>query len=103
MDDGKRHARPIGSGGMQALADVRTIGNHFVPEFPARVAHWSSHQAEGSPTGIRPHVKHTVIRTSLRPSMPRGKRDCITLRSQRDWMMFRVVFMVILARGDEPE
>src|SRR5438270_11512904 len=35
--------------------------------------------------------------------MSRGKRNCITLRGERDWMMFRVVFVVILARGDEPE
>src|SRR5207249_6445150 len=35
--------------------------------------------------------------------MSRGKRDCITLRGERDWMMFRVVFMVVLARSDEPE
>src|SRR5204862_2900406 len=74
--------------------DVWAIGNHLAPEFPARVARWSGHQAKGPPPGIRANVKHATCLVWDQTGMSRGKRA---------WMMLRIVFMVVLTRGDEPE
>src|SRR5260370_33198723 len=70
------------------------IGNELAPELPARVADRHGHQAKGTPAGICANVKHAVSRIRGRCRMSRGERAR---------MMFRVVFVVVLALCNEPE
>src|ERR1700687_1640201 len=74
--------------------DVRAIGNDLAPEFAARVGHRGSHQAEGTPAGIRSKVKHIISRTQGRHGMFRGKRAR---------MVVGIIFMVVFARSDQPK
>src|SRR5260370_41484408 len=68
--------------------NLGAIGNELAPEFPARVTDRHGHQAKGTPAGICANVKHAVSRMS---------------RGERARMMFRVVFVVVLALCNEPE
>src|SRR5258708_34809362 len=51
-------------------------------------------EAEGSPAGIRPNVKHAFSQIRGQPRMVRGERTGV---------MVSVVFVVVFSRSDEPK
>src|SRR6267378_1336517 len=74
--------------------DVRAMSYYLAPEFPPWVVYRRGHEPEGASAGIRPNVKHAIIRIRGQPGMSRGERA---------GMMVGVIFMVVFTRSNEPE